>query len=279
MDIPDLIGFYFDQLMNNLLANNYANVSFTQNCCMAINNLEFISSGIDSVLEKIDKNAASDEIRKTINFNIVVLIHIVAQKLAKNFCSLIEEKQGDITEYLSESEVTFKKYLNEEWSLQIRDSFWDSLTDLLSCLMTQSLPKRKPAEFYARLRDSIAELLLSFGTSKDFSNNQKLDEIQDQLKLHSTSSSELIIQFYNELISFQESFGECPILTIVKSFEENTLNIEVLNARKLPALSNLNPYVKVHLLHPEKVFQKCEKFKSKVARDTSFPLYDELFQV
>jgi BAI1-associated protein 3 len=69
-------------------------------------------------------------------------------------------------------------------------------------------------------------------------------------------------------------------LTIFCCFINDTLKIEILNARNLP-VNELNKkcdsYVKVRLV-PEQKFPNFHNFKTKVQCNTIFPLYEESFQ-
>lgn len=252
---------------------NDEDFNFVVKYCITINNLEFISNGMNSVFVKIKKNVSSEKIEVALGLYIVDLLKGLGRKLARKTRNLINENHINVADLLTQPEETLKKYLNEKWIQKIHDEFWTELLGLLDNVST----KRKPAEFYANLRDSITELLFSFEPSADFPMKLDLENTQNYLKLQCKSNYDLIAQFYKERMQTQENLVDCPMLTVISCFEKETLKVEVLNARKLPTIKILNPFVKVQLLLLENVLQKSTMFKTEVQRNTSFPLFDASF--
>ena len=110
--------------------------------------------------------------------------------------------------------------------------------------------------------------------------DETLNKIRCLLKLYGMDSSDLIHQYRLERIKLVDSedvgFGS---MTVRAVFVEDTLNVNVLNARNLIPMDYdgmSDPYFKVRLL-PVQHFINAVIFRSKVHNSTLYPLFDENF--
>lgn len=107
-----------------------------------------------------------------------------------------------------------------------------------------------------------------------------LTKIHLLLTLHGMDTSELIhlyrLERMAQLCNTDSSLGQ---LTVRAIFVDDALNIDVLNARNLKSTDSdgkADPYVKVQIL-PIHHFPDAAILKSKVHKNTLFPLFDESF--
>jgi hypothetical protein len=112
--------------------------------------------------------------------------------------------------------------------------------------------------------------------------NETLTKIRWLLKLHGTDTGDLIRLYQLDRLkqTFESSkdvgLGSISVRAI---FIEDTLKINVLNARNLKAMNahgSADPYIKVKLL-PIQHFPDPAKLKSKVHKHTLFPLFEKSF--
>lgn len=115
--------------------------------------------------------------------------------------------------------------------------------------------------------------------NKENANEELLDKIRSLLKLHGADTTELIHQYRLERIKEAEKDEGLGSITVQAVFTDDILNIEVLNARNLNGLhkgGSADPYVKIQLL-PSHNFPDAAIIKTKVQKNTLFPLFDESF--
>lgn len=105
-----------------------------------------------------------------------------------------------------------------------------------------SLQKRRPPSFYSNLHRTLDTLVQYFNIGADDATNVKvLEKIEHLLELHGLETAELIHRYHQERIKEQNELedSEYGQITVKAQFLDNSLNIQILNARKLrPVDSN-----------------------------------------
>ena len=109
-----------------------------------------------------------------------------------------------------------------------------------------------------------------------------LTKIRWLLKLHGSETAELVHLYRLERIRQQDGVTDSSrfgSLTVRAAFVDDQLTIEVLNGRNLKPMDSSgssDPYVKIQLL-PASQFPDAAELKTKVHKNTLFPLFDETF--
>lgn len=99
-----------------------------------------------------------------------------------------------------------------------------------------SLQKRRPPSFYSNLHRTLHTLIRFFNLGADEAANvQVLEKIESLLKLHGLETAELIHRYNLERIQEQKELEDAVhgLLTVRAQFIDNSLNIQILNARNL----------------------------------------------
>lgn len=105
-----------------------------------------------------------------------------------------------------------------------------------------ALQRRRPPSFYSNLHRTLHTLIRYFNVGADETANVKvLEKIEHLLELHGLETAELIHRYHQERIKEQNELEESEYgqITVKAQFADNSLNIQILNARKLrPVDSN-----------------------------------------
>ncbi|XP_047346149.1 protein unc-13 homolog 4B isoform X9 [Vespa velutina] len=177
--------------------------------------------------------------------------------------------------------------------------------------VTKIIDKRRPPSFYSNLHRTLHTLIRFFNLGADETSNvQVLEKIEELLKLHGLETAELIHRYNQDRLREQKEMEETiyGLLTVKAWFLNNSLNIQILNARNLRPMdsngdfigklstlerklhskskqrlkeakkSKCDSYVKIRLL-PEEKFIDNKTPKTHVQKETLFPLFDETFNI
>jgi len=111
--------------------------------------------------------------------------------------------------------------------------------------------------------------------------DELVDNIRRLLKLHGADSAELIHLYRLERMAAMSKATNDALgsITVRASFSGHQLTLDILNGRNLKAMDSsgsADPYVKVQLL-PSHHFPDATVLKTKVHKNTLFPLFDETF--
>ena len=110
--------------------------------------------------------------------------------------------------------------------------------------------------------------------------DELVDNIRRLLKLHGADSAELIHLYRLERMAVSKATDAgLGSISVRASFSGDQLTIDILNGRNLKAMDSsgsADPYVKVQLL-PSHHFPDAAVLKTKVHKNTLFPLFDETF--
>ncbi|KAG7190821.1 hypothetical protein KM043_006889 [Ampulex compressa] len=216
-----------------------------------------------------------------------------------------------LLQYLDGNLTTLHDNLNEDNFQRVLLVIWGIMAETLYELVHNNLEKRRPPSFYSNLHRTLHTLVRFFNLGADETANvEVLQKIEHILELHGLETAELIHRYNQERIKEQEDL-EDPIygqITVKVYFSDNVLNIQILNARnlrptdtngdiigKLSTLerklhskskqrlregktSKCDCYVKVRLL-PEEKFADVKAPKTRVHKETLFPLFDDIFNI
>ncbi|KAK9305781.1 hypothetical protein QLX08_003300 [Tetragonisca angustula] len=285
--------------------------------CFAINNIDYIRTsigplandlGLQNIVEVLAERKTQEEAERcqqtlqliidnatdTVRNKIIELLQVVANKMAPAMnrylmegAELIDTTSNSmerLLQYLDSNLTTLHDHLNEDNFERILLVIWDTISESLFQLVHNNLERRRPPSFYSNLHRSLHTLIRYFNIGADEAANVRvLEKIEHLLELHGLETAELIHRYHQERIKEQNELEESEYgqITVKAQFVDNSLNIQILNARKLrPVDSNgsCDSYVKVKLL-PEEKFADVKLPKTHVQKENLYPLFDEIFNI
>lgn len=233
--------------------------------------IDTTSNAMDRLLHYLDSNLSTlHENLNQENFNTVLLV----------IWELISETLWDMVN--SNLEVSLKTKVASSSRIIIFfglcDTVWAYwgffMRFVILCSEEPSLSfmqKRRPPSFYSNLHRTLHTLIRFFNLGADEAANvQVLEKIESLLKLHGLETAELIHRYNLERIREQKEL-EDPVyglLTVRAQFIDNSMNIQILNARNLrPVDSNgktfFLSFVKIILRIPN--LSACKKNQSSIS--------------
>ncbi|XP_034180927.1 C2 and C2B_Munc13-like domain-containing protein staccato isoform X1 [Osmia lignaria lignaria] len=312
--------------------------------CFAINNIDYIRTSIaplandlglqnivDVLAEKKTQEDAErcrqtlqliiDNATDTVKNKIFELLQVVANKMAPAMNRYLMEgaelidttsnAMDRLLQYLDNNLTTLHDNLNEDNFERVLIVIWEIMSETLYQLVNNNLEKRRPPSFYSNLHRTLHTLIRFFNVGADEAANVKvLEKIEHLLQLHGLETADLIHRYHQERVKEQKEMDESEYgqLTIKAQFVDNSLSIQILNARKLRPIdsngdlvgkvstlkrklhtkskqrlkewktSSCDSYVKVRLL-PEEKFADVKLPKTHVQKENLYPLFDEVFNI
>ncbi|XP_011633434.1 protein unc-13 homolog 4B isoform X4 [Pogonomyrmex barbatus] len=312
--------------------------------CFAINNIDYIRTsiaplakdlGLQDIVDALGEHKTHEEAERcrqtlqliidnatdTVKNKIIELLEVVANKMAPAMNRYLMEgaelidttsnAMDRLLQYLDSNLVILHDNLNEDNFNRVLLVIWEIMSQTLYELVNINLEKRRPPAFYSNLHRTLHTLIRFFNLGADEAANvQVLEKIERLLKLHGLETAELIHRYHQERMEEQKEIEE-PIyglITVKAFFVDNSLNIQILNARNLRCMdsngnfigklstlerklhskskqrikegktSKCDSYVKIKLL-PEEKFAEIKAPKTHVQKETLFPLFDETFNI
>lgn len=273
--------------------------------CVTINNINFLIDGVEKLLNELTKGKINDHVltqemlRNTQTFaaaRIVKLIEESIQKMSSTIRKLLIEgaeakmksEIGDrVIIFMEDSLITLRDDLLKEDFEKSRNFLWIILLKSIDDVIEQSRELNRAPVFYSNLRTifhALQDLFEEFNTKIE--PLEKVKQINFLLERYGLNTQKLIHQYFIDRYQMQQKISRSPfhpygLLSINCYFIDNTLKLEILNAKNLiPIGANSNKkcdsFVKICLI-PEEVFPTFQNLKTKVEHDTHFPLYDERF--
>ncbi|XP_018793043.1 PREDICTED: protein unc-13 homolog 4B [Bactrocera latifrons] len=285
--------------------------------CFAINNIDYIRQSlptfiteleIDGLIKKISDfrtNLDADRCASTINSlienaldtqknQILELIDIVGRKMAPSIKRFLAEGAEVLYEnsnsmeklmmYMESSLKTLYNTLNEVNFARILDAIWIELSVVMYDLIQSNLDKRRPPSFFLNLKQTLSVMTSCFKIGNAVTSDiEVLREVEKALDLHAYETSDLIHQYYLELLGCQQgiSRSEFGQLTIKPNFTQTGLVLHILNGRNLVPMDqngSCDSFVKINF-YPTNRFVNMPIYKTSVHHKTRFPLYDEIFKI
>lgn len=275
--------------------------------CVALNNISFVMDGVERLLDeltggKINEHVLTQEmLNNTRQFASVNKLKLIEESTVKVTCTirklLIEGAEvktkaeiGDrIMVFMEDSLNTLRDDLSREDFENSRTSLWRALLNSIDDVIERSREVHRPPVFYSNLRTifhALQDLFEEFG--EKIEPVDKVRQINFLLERHGLNTQKLIHQYFTDRYHMQQKISRSPfhpygLLSINCYFLNNTLKLEILNAKNLIPIGNSNnrkcsSFVKVCLI-PEEEFPKYQNLKTKVEHDTHFPLYEEKFEL
>ncbi|XP_046623999.1 protein unc-13 homolog 4B isoform X3 [Neodiprion virginianus] len=310
--------------------------------CFAINNIDYIRTsigplaedlGLQSIVECLAANKTQQEAERcrqtlqlvidnatdTVSNKIIELLEVVASKMTPAMSRYLEEgaelidttsnAMDRLLQYLDSNITTLHDNLNETNFERVLLVIWEIMSKTLYDLVNNNLERRRPPSFYANLHRTLHTLIRFFNLGADETSNiHILEKIEELLKIHGLETAALIHRYNQERVQEQKAIEESRHgqLTVRAYFIDNSLNIQIMNARNLTPMdsngkmstlerklryksktktklkdgrsSKCDPYVKIRLL-PEERFVHIKQPKTRVHKETLFPLFDETFSI
>lgn len=237
--------------------------------CFAINNIDYIRTsivplandlGLESIIESLGENKTEQEAERcrrtlqliidnaadTVRNKIIELLQVVANKMQPAMSRYLMEgaelidtasnAMDRLLQYLDSNITTLHDNLNEDNFERVLLVIWEIMSETLYKLVNNNLEKRRPPSFYANLHRTLHTLIRFFNLGADETSNvQVMEKIERLLNLHGLETAELIHRYNLERVEEQEKVEEplYGILTVRAQFNDNSLTIQILNARNL----------------------------------------------
>nr|XP_050846661.1 protein unc-13 homolog 4B isoform X1 [Vespula vulgaris] len=312
--------------------------------CFAINNIDYIRTsigplandlGLQGIVDALGENKTEEEADRckqtlqliianaadTVKNKIIELLEVVSHKMAPAMKRYLMEgaelidttsnAMDRLLQYLDSNLTILHDNLSQDNFERVLLVIWEIMSETLYQLVHSNLEKRRPPSFYSNLHRTLHTLIRFFNLGADETSNvQVLEKIEELLKLHGLETAELIHRYNQDRLKEQKEMEETiyGLLTVKACFLNNSLNIQVLNARNLRPMdsngdfigklstlerklhskskqrlkegkkSKCDSYVKIRLL-PEEKFTDNKTPKTHVQKETLFPLFDETFNI
>ncbi|XP_012162614.1 protein unc-13 homolog 4B isoform X2 [Ceratitis capitata] len=318
-DVCRCCVFYSTRMSRRVESQTKDNDLFivTSEWCFAINNIDYVRQSLPSFIKELDAddlikrisdlrtNLDADRCASTIKSlidnaldtqknQILELINIVAKRMAPSIKRFLAEgaevlhKDSNSMEklmmYMESSLKTLYDTLNEVNFARILDAIWSELSIVMYDLIQSNLDKRRPPSFFQNLKHTLTIMTSCFKIGKIVTSDvEVLKEIEKTLDLHALETSDLIHQYYIELLGYQRNItkSEFGQLTIKANFTETGLLLHILNGRNLVPMDpngSCDSFVKIQF-YPTNKFLNVQSYKTAVHNKTRFPLYDEIFKI
>ncbi|KAJ8919012.1 hypothetical protein NQ315_016917 [Exocentrus adspersus] len=286
----------------------------TNEWCLAINNIDYVREtlepftrdlGMNEVVQKMCELKSPVEAQRcqhtlenvianaidTVRNKIIELLEKVVSKMEPSMkrlliegaelCNQDSNSVHRLMMYVDNNLATLHRELNEENFNRTLEIVWNMLSDTLGEIIQTNLDKRRPPSFFDNLRKTLNLMLGSFKNPADCDNCDALKRTEQILRINGLETADLIHEVYLQLAEQFKKVKDSPYgeISVKAKFEDNTLTVEVMNARNLMAMDSngsCDAFVRVHLL-PEHKFSGIDKPKTKTHNKTQFPLFDETF--
>lgn len=242
--------------------------------CFAINNIDYIRTsigplandlGLEEIIDALGESKTQQEADRcrqtlqliidnatdTVKNKIIELLEVVANKMQPAMSRYLMEgaelidttsnAMDRLLQYLDSNISILHDNLNEDNFDRVLLVIWEIMSETLYKLVNTNLEKRRPPSFYSNLHRTLHTFIRFFNLGADETANvQVLQKIERLLNLHGLETAELIHRYTLERVKEQNNIDESVhgMLTVRAQFVNNSLNIQILNARNLRAMDS-----------------------------------------
>ncbi|KDR23281.1 Unc-13-like protein D [Zootermopsis nevadensis] len=309
--VCECLIFYADQMcerIEEIYNGENINDMEIQAWCLAVTNMDHVQQSVHSIwrfgVDEIDTSDNEIESSSTENNRqtVKVIIDNTIEAARNKICEVAIQKMMPSTSKILmkafedlDYEQKIAKFMSHlDWNLQALCSHLDSsnfncllnliLKNLgfrLSEVLEINLKLQREHSFFKKFYEVLQNLTRFFKQLNESTDVSSLTDLEQLLQVHVMDTWELVHQYRMEQLSEQKA-KQTPdhgLLTVKMMFMEEILKIEILNARNLQPVSSkgsCHPYVKIYLL-PENKFLGVTQRRTKVQKNTAFPLFEETF--
>ncbi|ODM91381.1 Protein unc-13 D [Orchesella cincta] len=248
-------------------------------------------------------NAALENASKHVNHKIRVIfekaglkMYIYIQKLLTEVAELQSTQEGGMTNlinYLNLGLIKLNELLRDFTTFEMMFIIlWRNVLLTFQLLITTNAEKKRNPSYFQEVGKIYARLKSLFypeGSSMSNKHVEIQEAVENLLEINSASTYELIMKYCRERHKMQSRTENnkafyMGFLAVRAHFcaDIQTLKIEILNARHLKPRScngQRDPYVKAYLITKDLNSITTRVHKSKIHRNTLFPLFDERVSV
>jgi len=235
-------------------------------------NIADIHRQLDQIIDHIDqrmKESTTDYLIKVISF------------LDRDVNKLCDP----LLDYIDSNLITLNEALLTQVFDRILVKFWEMFINCLQHLLIKN-EKKLHQPHYERFAD-VLEIVRGFfhgdgnGLAASVLLNEHYMGVTKVIHLNKLKSEQLIEKFYMERCEEQEELeaSKLGVLTFKAFYSNQRLNVYVMNCKNLLPMDTTgysDPYVTLELV-PKHLFPKLKPVKTRVEKNTLFPLFDESF--
>lgn len=193
-----------------------------------------------------------------------------------------ERVKSETEGFANKTSALMKKDLKNGDLRLVEDELWKTITTEISALIKRSIDKKASIAAFGNLKDFYAIIAQAYLPELQDLQDEKLFTIEKQLYLYSSSTRDLIHQYYLACYEAQTRLDEPDrgLLTVRCGFRDDTLEIQMIGAEdiKLPLdfKSSCDSYVKLNLV-PGYKFSNVTMPKTRTKSKNHSPTYNEKF--
>lgn len=302
-DLCCILIVYIEKFIEKVRNSNEENcLKFPANLQLVTANLNYVMENFKNLIREFsniaecDKDVIQSHLKKTeasmneeicdyFAFEIRKFHPIIKQTIIKNCTDGITSEKliYDIQSILAK----MKRDLSTLNFQEVSQILWNSILEAIKEIIQIGINENMIRDFFSNLNKTFINVNQLFcsadAISVDSSFQEKIKNIEYKLQCYGQETDQLIHQYYKDRYKMQKDSSSdnfTSSLTIFCYFIDDTLKIDILNARNLP-VTELNKkcdsYVKIRLV-PKQKFPNVHSNKTKVQHNTIFPLYDECFE-
>lgn len=308
-DIDSCCELYVDQMaMRASALCKSDNPKVTTEWCTALNNIDYIRENIDEFMKKLAMVGGKAQSAKHIEDSVKVVESVTETSNKKNveLCLSLTEKMSPeikrllvaaadhfekgpqaMDRFMGFMEDSFKEFdsnLSPQNFAHCLTSIWAALSRIIHEHVMDSVDNQRSPKYFANLKAMLSIMIENFSCPEvDPNDNLEVEAVKKLLEFNSMESYELIHLYYNERYAVQKSNQKGPngILTVRCYFTKEALEVEIINGKNLTVMDTngqSDPYVTFDIF-PEIDGLNVSNFKTKVHKETLFPMFDEKFSV
>ncbi|KAL9694475.1 hypothetical protein quinque_013760 [Culex quinquefasciatus] len=198
-----------------------------------------------------------------------------------------ERVKGETENFTNKTSTMIKRDLQDSDLRLVEDELWKGITTEISAIIKRSIDKKASISSFGNLKDFYAIIAQAYLPElQDLQDDKILSErlftIEKQLYLYSSSTRDLIHQYYLACLHAQNRLDEPDrgVLTVRCAFRNDTLEIQMIGAEdiKLPLdfKGSCDSYVKLNLV-PGYKFSSVTMPKTRTKSKNHSPTYNEKF--